>query len=38
VSDLFDPSKLPNKEIGQRILILTTETTKNSSSAILNTF
>ena len=38
VSDLFDPSKLPNKKIGQRILNLATETTTNSSSAILNTF
>ncbi|KAJ1288705.1 hypothetical protein BS78_02G108700 [Paspalum vaginatum] len=38
VSDLFDPSKLPNKEIGQKILDLATETTTNSSAAILNTF
>ncbi|CAL5066271.1 unnamed protein product [Urochloa decumbens] len=38
VRDLFDPSKLPNKEIGQRILNLATETTTNSSGAILNTF
>ncbi|KAG2567175.1 UDP-glycosyltransferase 76C5-like [Panicum virgatum] len=38
VSDLFNPSKLPNKKIGQRILNLATETTTNSSSAILNTF
>lgn len=38
VRDLFDPSKLPNKEIGQKILNLTTETTPNSSGAIINTF
>nr|CAB3452456.1 unnamed protein product [Digitaria exilis] len=38
VRDLFDPSKLPNKEIGQKILNLATETTTNSSGAILNTF
>ncbi|CAN6209761.1 unnamed protein product [Urochloa humidicola] len=38
VRDLFDPSKLPNKEIGQKILSLATETTTNSSGAILNTF
>ncbi|WVZ62528.1 hypothetical protein U9M48_012267 [Paspalum notatum var. saurae] len=38
VSDLFDPSKLPSKEMGQRILDLATGTTTNSSGAILNTF
>nr|CAB3456161.1 unnamed protein product [Digitaria exilis] len=38
VRDLFDPSKLPNKAIGQKILNLATETTTNSSGAILNTF
>ncbi|CAN6213619.1 unnamed protein product [Urochloa humidicola] len=38
VRDLFDPSKLPNKEIGQKILNLATQTTTNSSGAILNTF
>ncbi|RLN35945.1 cytokinin-N-glucosyltransferase 1 [Panicum miliaceum] len=38
VRDLFDPSKLPNKEIGQKILNLATETTTNSSGAILSTF
>ncbi|GJN25028.1 hypothetical protein PR202_gb12810 [Eleusine coracana subsp. coracana] len=38
VRDLFDPSKLPNKEIGQKILNLATETTTNSSGAIINTF
>ncbi|CAL5089554.1 unnamed protein product [Urochloa decumbens] len=38
VRHLFDPSKLPNKEIGQMILNLATETTTNSSGAILNTF
>ncbi|CAN6180429.1 unnamed protein product [Urochloa humidicola] len=38
VRDLFDPSKLPNKEIGQKILNLATKTTTNSSGAILNTF
>ena len=37
VSDLFDPSKLPSKEIGQKILDLATETTTSSSGAILNT-
>ena len=34
VRDLFDPSKLPNEEIGQKILNLATETTANSSGAI----
>ncbi|RCV10200.1 hypothetical protein SETIT_2G093300v2 [Setaria italica] len=38
VRDLFDPSKLPIKEIGQKILNLATETTTNSNGAILNTF
>ncbi|TVU39930.1 hypothetical protein EJB05_13374, partial [Eragrostis curvula] len=38
VRDLFDPSKLPNKEIGQKILDLATQTTTNSSGAIINTF
>jgi hypothetical protein len=38
VRDLFDPSKLPSKEIGQKILNLATETTTNSNGAILNTF
>ncbi|TVU39889.1 hypothetical protein EJB05_13333, partial [Eragrostis curvula] len=38
VRDLFDPSKLPNKEIGQKILGLATQTTTNSSGAIINTF
>ena len=38
VRDLFDPSKLPSKEIGQKILNLAIETTTNSSSAIFNTF
>ena len=36
VSDLFDPSKLPSKEIGQKILDLATEITTSSSGAILN--
>ncbi|CAL5079398.1 unnamed protein product [Urochloa decumbens] len=34
VRDLFDPSKLPNKEIGQMILNLATETTTNSSGPL----
>lgn len=38
VRDLFDPSKLPNKEIVQKILDRATESTTNSSGAILNTF
>ncbi|KAL6639587.1 hypothetical protein ACP70R_023317 [Stipagrostis hirtigluma subsp. patula] len=38
VRDLFNPNKLPNKQIGQMILNLATETTTNSSGAILNTF
>ncbi|KAL6897254.1 hypothetical protein ACP4OV_006950 [Aristida adscensionis] len=38
VRDLFDPSKLPSKEIGPKILKLATETTTNSMGAILNTF
>jgi hypothetical protein len=38
VRDLFDPSKLPNEEIGKKILNLATETTANSSGAIFNTF
>jgi hypothetical protein len=37
VRDLFDPSKLPNKEIVHKILSRATETTTNSSGAILNT-
>ncbi|XP_066389589.1 UDP-glycosyltransferase 76C2-like [Miscanthus floridulus] len=38
VRDLFDPSKLPNKEIVHKILSRATEITTNSSGAILNTF
>ena len=38
VRDLFDPSKLPNKEIGQKILNLAVEATTKSSGAIFNTF
>lgn len=39
VRDLFDPSKLPNKEIGLKLLNLAaTETTARSYGAIINTF
>ncbi|KAF8690545.1 hypothetical protein HU200_040907 [Digitaria exilis] len=38
VRDLFDPSKLPNKEIGLKLLNLASETTASSSGAIFNTF
>ena len=38
VRDLFDPSKLPNKEILMKILNLANETTASSSGAIINTF
>jgi hypothetical protein len=38
VRDLFDPSIFPNKEFGQKILNLVTETTTNSYGAIINTF
>uniref|UniRef100_J3MJP0 UDP-glycosyltransferases domain-containing protein n=2 Tax=Oryza brachyantha TaxID=4533 RepID=J3MJP0_ORYBR len=38
VSDLFDPSKYFNEEMGNKILALSTETTTNSSGAVVNTF
>ncbi|KAM3036604.1 hypothetical protein ACUV84_030340 [Puccinellia chinampoensis] len=38
VSDLFDPSKLPNKEMAIKLLDLAVETTTNSSGIIINTF
>ncbi|CAN6203493.1 unnamed protein product [Urochloa humidicola] len=38
VRDLFDPSKLPDKEIGLKLLNLAAETTSRSSGAIINTF
>ncbi|CAN6180396.1 unnamed protein product [Urochloa humidicola] len=38
VRDLFDPSKLPNKQIGLKLLNLANETTARSSGAIINTF
>uniref|UniRef100_A0A0D9WX48 UDP-glycosyltransferases domain-containing protein n=2 Tax=Leersia perrieri TaxID=77586 RepID=A0A0D9WX48_9ORYZ len=38
VSDLFDPSKYVNEEMGNKILALSTETTTNSSGAVVNTF
>ncbi|CAL5089586.1 unnamed protein product [Urochloa decumbens] len=38
VRDLFDPSKLPSKEIGLKLLNLANETTARSSGAIINTF
>jgi hypothetical protein len=38
VRDLFDPSILPNKEIGLKLLNLASETAANSCGAIINTF
>ncbi|KAF0900074.1 hypothetical protein E2562_026810 [Oryza meyeriana var. granulata] len=38
VSDLFDPSKYVNEEMGNKILALSTETTTNSSGTVVNTF
>ncbi|KQK20283.1 UDP-glycosyltransferase 76C2 [Brachypodium distachyon] len=37
VSDLFDPSKYPNKEMANKIVHLAIETTANSAGIVINT-
>ncbi|KAE8784792.1 UDP-glycosyltransferase 76C2-like [Hordeum vulgare] len=37
VSDLFDPSKYPNRETANKVLDMTTDITNNSSGIVINT-